>query len=525
MGALDRYTGPWDERRAAHLMRRTTFCTRPSIARDLAAKPLAQVIDELLADKPAPPPPVDPGLSTQGTWTYNMTTLHPEDFKFRPLVKVWWLTQMLQPSSISVIEKLTLFWHNHFATEADAFLDSRMQYAHNALLRRNAMGNFKTFVRDVTLDPAMLRYLNGDTNTAAKPNENYARELLELFTIGKGYERAPGDYTNYNEDDVKAAARVLTGWRAFRIGDPTKSIFTANLHDSTNKIFSECFAKITITGARDEAGARRELDDVITMILAQDETARHMVRKLYRWFVFYAIDDATERDVIIPLAKQFKDGNYDIKPVLRTLLSSNEFFDDRNIGAMLKSPVDFYAGLCNLYAGDFPSDPMQRYQVIGAVATQMATLQQNLMDPPSVAGWPAYYQSPDFYKQWINSVTLPNRYGYTDTIIYGAAPRVPANLLFDTVAFVSTYCTDAGDPKALVRDVGAVLMQAYNITDEEITYLSEQVLMAGTQVYEWTKIWSDYLAAPTNTIKRKAAEDRLKALFRYMFRMGEFQLQ
>ncbi|MFM8569104.1 MAG: DUF1800 family protein [Candidatus Kapaibacterium sp.] len=525
MAALDIYTGPWDERRAAHLLRRTTFCTRPSIARDLTKKTLAQVIDELLADKPAPAPPVDPGLSTQGTWTYNMQTLHPEDFKFRPLVKVWWLTQMLQPSSISVIEKLTLFWHNHFATEADAFLDSRMQNSHNALLRRNAMGNFRTFVRDVTLDPAMLRYLNGDTNTAAKPNENYARELQELFTIGKGFERAPGDYTHYTEDDVKAAARVLTGWRAFRLGDPSKSTFSAQLHDSGTKTFSACFGKTTITGGKDEAAARREIDELIAMILAQEETARHIVRKLYRWFVFYGIDDATERDVIIPLAKQFKNGNYEIKPVLRTLLSSNEFFDDRNIGAMLKSPVDFYAGLCNLYLGDLPADPMQRYQVIGAVATQMATQQQNLMDPPSVAGWPAYYQSPDFYKQWINSVTLPNRYGYTDTILYGTAPRVPPNLAFDTLAFVAAHGTDASDAHTLVRDVGAVLMPAYNLTEEEITYLTEKVLMAGSQVYEWTKIWSEYLAAPTNTLKKKAAEDRLKALFRYMFRMGEFQLQ
>ena len=525
MGALDIYTGPWDERRAAHLLRRTTFCTRPSIARDLTKKTPAQVIDELLADKPAPAPPVDPGLSTQGTWTYNMTTLHPEDFKYRPLVKVWWLTQMLQPSSISVIEKLTLFWHNHFATEADAFLDSRMQYAHNALLRRNALGNFKTFVRDVTLDPAMLRYLNGDTNTATQPNENYARELQELFTIGKGFERAPGDYTNYTEVDVKEAARVLTGWRAFRLGDPSKPTFSATLHDSGVKRFSACYGNATITGGRDEASARREIDELITMILAQEETARHIVRKLYRWFVFYAIDDATERDVIIPLAKQLKNGNYEIKPVVRTLLSSNEFFDDRNIGAMLKSPVDFYAGLCNLYAGDFPADPMQRYQVIGAVATQAATQQQNLMDPPSVAGWPAYYQSPDFYKQWINSVTLPNRYGYTDTILYGVAPRVPPNLAFDTLAFVTTHSKDASDPTALVRDAGAVLMPAYSITEEEVTYLAEQVLMAGSQVYEWTKIWNEYLAAPTNTLKKKAAEDRLKALFRFMFRMGEFQLQ
>jgi hypothetical protein len=122
MGALDRYNGPWDARRAAHLLRRTTFCTRPEIAENLAAKSLLQVIDDLLSDK-APAPPVDPGLSTQGTWTYNMSTLHPEDFKFRPLVKVSWLKQMLQPASVSIIEKLTLFGIITLPAEADTYQD------------------------------------------------------------------------------------------------------------------------------------------------------------------------------------------------------------------------------------------------------------------------------------------------------------------------------------------------------------------------------------------------------------------
>ncbi len=523
MAALDPYSGPWDEQHAAHLLRRASFVTKASKIKEVAAMTLAQAVDLLLKDKAAPAPPVDPGLSTKGTWTYNMTTPHEEDFLYRPFIKAWWFAQMAQPDNVSAIEKLTLFWHNHFSTEADAYTESRFQYYHNAMMRRNCMGNFKTFVRDVTLDSAMLRYLNGDSNTVAHPNENYGRELQELFTIGKGLEKSPGDYTNYTEDDIKAAARVLTGWRTVRLGDPSKSVFQTNAHDNTNKKFSANYGSVTITGAKDEAGARRELDDLLNMIFAQVETARYIVRKLYRWFVFYEIDATIESTVIIPLADQFKAGGYEIKPILRTLLMSEAFFDSQNRGAMIKSPLDFLVGLSNMFSFSYPTDPLQFYQNIGYLLQASAVLQQNPMDPPNVAGWPAYYQSPDYYKQWINSATLPLRYGYTDAVVFGGN-RVPKGFVIDTLALAKATTNDPADRIALVTNIGALLMPAYNLSDEEVTYLADKVLMAGGQPYDWDRIWSDYKSAPTDTIKKKSAEDRLKALVRYMFRMAEFQL-
>ncbi len=523
MAALDAYTGPWDERHAGHLLRRASFVTRPDMIKQVVGMGLSAAVDLLLQDKAAPPGPVDPGLSTQGTWTYNMTTPHPDDNQFRGLVKAWWFQLMLQPTNISALEKLTLFWHNHFATEADTVSDSRFQYYYNATIRRNALGNFKTFVRDITLDCAMLRYLNGDTNTAAHPNENYARELQELFTIGKGLERSPGDYTNYTEDDIKAAAKVLTGWRTVRIGDPSKSVFQANAHDGSNKSFSAAYQNKVISGAKDEVGARRELDDLLNMILAQDETARYIVRKLFRWYVFYEIDDATEQNVIRPLAAQFKQNGYDIKPILATLFKSQVFFDDQNIGAMIKSPIDWFVGLSNLFSFSYPTDTTKYLSAMTYALGGVINLQQNLMDPPSVAGWQAYYQSPDYYKQWINSATLPQRYGYTDAFVYGGG-RTPTGFIIDTLAVIASVVGDPTDAEAVVKDLGAYIMPAYNLTSDEVTYLATQVLMAGAQVYEWATIWSEYKNNPGNSAKRKTAEDRSKALFRYMFRMAEFQL-
>ncbi len=523
MAALDSYTGPWDERHAAHLLRRATFVTRPDVIKQVAGMGLSAAVDKLLQDRPAPAGPVDPGLSDQGTWTYNQTTAHPDDNQFRGLVKAWWFDLMIKPTDISVIEKLTLFWHNHFATESDTISDSRYQYYHNAMLRRNAMGNFKTFVRDVTLDCGMLRYLNGDSNTAAHANENYARELQELFTIGKGLERSPGDYTNYTEADIQAAAKVLTGWRTVRIGDPSKSVYQQNAHNSSTKVFSSCYGNVSITGSKDEAGARRELDELLTMILNQDETARYIVRKLYRWFVFYQIDDTVEQEVIRPLAAQFKAGGYEIKPVLRTLLMSQAFFDEQNFGAMIKSPLDYAVGLSNLFDFVYPTEALARVQAMAYLITACINLQQNPMDPPSVAGWQAYYQNPDYYKQWINSATLPSRYGYTDAIVYGGG-RVPRGFVLDTLSIIGKYVSDPLDAATVVKDLGNVIMPAYNLTEQEVEYLATQVFMAGTQVYEWAKIWNDYKTNPTDTVKKKIAEDRAKVLFRYMFRMAEFQL-
>ena len=215
------------------------------------------------------------------------------------------------------------------------------RYLEIAMLRASALGNFKALVKEVTLAPAMLRYLNGNTNTKANPNENYGRELQELFTIGKGPEIAAGNYTNYTEDDVKAAARVLTGWRDLR--DTRTAEFRATPHDTANKIFSSAYGGATITGRTGADGAK-ELDDLLDLIFAQAETARYICRKLYRHFVYYVIDDATEKNVIAPMADLLRKGGWEIKPVVALLLKSAHFYDAANIGCYIKTPLDVVVG-------------------------------------------------------------------------------------------------------------------------------------------------------------------------------------
>lgn len=520
MSALDHYTGPWDARRAGHLLRRTTFLSSKRFIDRLVQLGLDGAVEELLADRPAPDPPLDPG--TGQPWVNNPTRMQG-DAQYRPLVKGWWLEQMLRTDRISIIEKMTLLWHNYFATEADTIADSRFQYHHNQKLRRYALGNLKELTYQVTIDPGMLRYLNGDQNTAQKPNENYARELQELFTIGKGLERAPGDYTNYTEHDVQQAARVLTGWRVQRNSDPSMSIFNPVLHDKADKQFSAAYGNTVIRGRSGASAGQDELSDLLDMIFSQEETARFFVRKIYRWFVFYQIDQQTERTVIEPLAALLRQSNFEIKPVLEVLLKSQHFYDDQNIGAMIKSPLDFLCMLFTTEGFTIPTNQQTRAQLLNTLTRLAAALQQNPMDPPSVAGWPAYYQTPDYYRLWINSATLPTRYSVTDGIIVGSR-QLPRQFTLDVLAFVERVSSNPGDYAQLIRDLEQELLPAYPLSDQQRDDLARNVLMAGGQVYEWAQIWADYKANPTNPTARGAAQQRLQNLLRSMFRLAEFQL-
>jgi uncharacterized protein (DUF1800 family) len=394
-------------------------------------------------------------------------------------------------------------------------------YKQHAMLRQYALGNFKELARLITIDPAMLRYLNGNTNTKNNPNENYGRELQELFTIGKGPEIAPGDYTNYTEDDVKAAAKVLTGWRDR--ASTIDSYFTATRHDPNDKQFSAAYGNTVITGRADATGAN-EVDDLITMIFAQQETAKYICRKLYRWFVYYVIDDAAETAVIGPLADILRTNNYELKPVLDALLKSAHFFDAANVGCMLKNPIDFVVGTMRQFNVAFApaTDLASQYAGWDYIRARGSAMQMNLGDPPNVAGWAAYYQEPQFYELWINTDTLQRRNQFTDRFITtnGVSPN-GVRIVIDPIAFADASSSPS-DPAVLV-DEAAGLLFAIPLTAIQKAFLKE-TLIPGLPDYEWTVEWTDYKNDATNTTKLAAVRSKLQALLKYVMNMAEYQL-
>jgi uncharacterized protein (DUF1800 family) len=532
---LEPYTGPWGISQVSHLLRRAMFGAAKSDIEVLQQHSLADAVDLLLA-VPPPEPSAPLAYDTRelvsigDTWVYQPYKSPDATVTFVPTgirttsLKCWWLGLMLdQP--LSIREKMVLFWHNHFVTAVGTVGDPRFSYRYLTLLRTNALGNFRTLVKQVTVDGAILRYLNGNTNTKSSPNENYGRELQELFTIGKGPEIASGDYTNYTENDVKAAARVLTGWRddAAPLTSPSTDAwrFDATRHDTADKQFSERYGNTVITG-RSGADGALELDDLVAMILAQPETARALCRQLYRWFVYYLIDAQTEASVIEPMAAILRSNNYEVLPALRALLTSAHFYDAVNMGCVIKSPLDFVVGLCRQLSMKIPSaDVPQRYTFLAYLLSQASSMQQNLGDPPNVAGWAAYYQLPQYYELWISSDTLPRRNAMTGTMARAGYSNGGATLAIDSLAFVRSL-TNPGDAVSLIDDA-AQRLYAIPLTQNQKAFLKD-TLVPGLPDYEWTAEWNSYVADPTNVQKSAPVKTKLEALLSTMLRMPEYQL-
>ncbi|MES2882410.1 MAG: DUF1800 family protein, partial [Bacteroidota bacterium] len=354
---INPYNGAWTDNEVQHLLKRTMFGSTKTDIDYFKTRTVSQAVDELInPTAPLPAPPLndytasmaDPAVPAGQTWVNAPTNDGTLNSLRRQSFKKWWTGLMINQDR-SIREKITLFWANHFGTETNDIGNAHWAYWHHQLLRQQSLGNYKTLLKAVTIDAGMLRYLNGYLNTNSAPDENYARELQELFTIGKDGVTGMAPYT---EDDVKKAARVLTGWRIN--GTTFASYFDATRHDSTAKTFSSFYNNTTIAGRTGAAGAN-ETDDLLTMIFAKNDVAKYFCRKLYRWFVYYKIDSATETNVIEPLANIFRNNNYDIKPVLSALLKSENFFDVLNQGCIIKSPADHVVGSLREFGVAFPT--------------------------------------------------------------------------------------------------------------------------------------------------------------------------
>ncbi|RAJ74047.1 uncharacterized protein DUF1800 [Chitinophaga dinghuensis] len=510
------YTGAWGPQQLIHLLKRTMFSTNPLDINAFSGMGMQQVVDTLLTPQPDPQPPVNnygtdsAGVAPGATWVRapkgDETT---EDNRVNSY-KSWWIGQMInQPRSIH--EKMVLFWHNHFVTETITVKDSRYIYQYNLTLRQNALGNFKTLTKGITLDPAMLVYLNGYLNSKAAADENYARELHELFTVGKGPD------SHYTEDDVKATARVLTG---FRIDDVNiVSTFNTTQHDIGNKQFSSFYLNKVISGKTGPAGAT-ELDDLLTIIFAQPEVAKFICRKLYRFFVYYDIDAATEQNVISPLADIFRSSGFDIKTVLNALFTSEHFFDPLNYACLIKSPIDFCVGVFREYSVQIPTDYTNQYLAWKAIMRIAGNMLQNIGDPPLVAGWDAYYQAPSFHELWINTDTLPKRNQLTDALISDAGFN---KLHIDPLSFAAQL-PNPSDPIALVADSLNILYRV-GVSDNVKDFLKTTILLTGqTSDYYWTNAWNKYVSNPNDMQAKSDVHIRLQALYKYIMDLSEYQL-
>ncbi|MFN8250678.1 MAG: DUF1800 domain-containing protein [Ferruginibacter sp.] len=528
LSGINPYTGAWGTNEVIHLLKRTMFGAKKADVDYFLTKTMSQAVDELLNPTAADPaPPVkeyatsanattpDSNIAQGTTWINDINSDGTVQGQRRASYKKWWTGVMLNQDR-SIREKMILFWVNHFGNESNDVGNANWIYKQHALLRQYCLGNFKQLMHDITIDVAMLRYLNGYLNTATAPDENYGRELQELFTVGKGPD------SHYTESDVKEAAKVLTGWQVN--GTTYQSVFTSGRHSTANKTFSSFYGNTVITGRTGATAGELELNDLLNMIFSSSEVAKFMVRKLYRWFVYYDIDAGTEANVISPLADIFRQNNYNIKPVLTVLFKSEHFFDVLNQGCMIKTPADIVIGSMREFDTKMPalSDWDTNYGHWNTLYAHMTNQGLNLHDPPNVAGLPAYYQEPLFHEIWITTDSLPKRNQYTDIMTSTGYSRNSFRMQFDFVTWAKTL-PNPGNPNDLVDDALKYLYRI-SLSPQVKQQLKSQMLLTGQQYdYYWTNAWMAYIASPT-AANLNIVNTRLKALFQYLMNLSEYQL-
>ncbi len=526
------YTGAWGRSQAFHLLRRTTFGPKRSDVTQVVSAGMAAAVAEILTAPPssiASPPLNDysyNGTSPDANVPYGSTWVNaPYDSVLSGLrlnsFRYWWFGQMINEGR-SIHQKMIMFLHNQTPTGLGSIVNNHIHcYEHYKLLHIHAMGNFKTFIREVTLDRAMLVYLDGEENTNTAPNENYARELQELFTVGKDLP------VYYTQSDVETAAKVLTGWRingstANANGGPFEVYLSASKHDTSNKTFSSFYNNTVITGQSGQAGASAELDALMNMIFNQNEVANYIVRKLYRYFVYYKIDAAIEANIIQPLATTFRTNNYNILPVLQELFTSQHFYDMNQNGCIIKSPIEYFVSIAKSTNMLFPaaSDTYNIYRGWRQLYVYANDCQMQIGNPTNVAGWVPWREAPNYHELWITADTLRTRKKFVDAVggngLYGGTVKI------DVLAFTASL-TAPGDPNIVIDELFELLHPI--APDAALRLTLKQNILLSNQVddYYWTTAWNNYIANPT-TANTNTVKNRLRDLYIAILNIAEAHL-
>ncbi len=400
---------PWDLRKAAHLHRRAGFgATRAELQRDVAAG-LAESVGRLLK---SPEPSDEEKAVCDGLRAGAVGSSDPRR------LRAYWLYRMLFGGD-PLRERLTLFWHGHFATSLTKVDSVTALAAQVDTLRERSLGGFAGLLEAMIADPAMLVWLDGGTSRRERPNENFAREYLELFTLGQGA---------YSERDIREAARAFTGWvseRGARMPSDSnpKFAFDNEVHDSAPKTF------LGQTGPWKAA-------DIVRITLQRPEAARHLARKLYRAFVAEEPEPAPE--LIEPLADALRSSDYSIERVMDMILRSRHFYSKASYRHRIKSPVEFTVGLLRILQVPRPNVNLL------AAATACTRQGQELFAPPSVKGW-------EGGTSWINSSTILERLNWATDVIWGNPDR--GVLPFDPVSVARPDRHEARRRRPCVRQI------------------------------------------------------------------------
>ena len=503
------YTGTWDRSRTAHLVRRTSFgAIKREVDQALADGSAGAAVDRILAQAAAEALPDPPEWYSGNSSADTMERIY--DIQRR------WFEAM---RTKGLREKMTLFWQNHFVTEYPALIQKspasvpHLCYDYLTLLRRHALGNFRTMIHAVGTNPAMLVYLDGYVNESGHANENYGRELLELFTMSQfDADGAP----NYTESDIKEVARALTGWVVTSRGT---SSFDPARHDTGAKSF---LGRSGLFG----------YDDVVDVLFEtrRRQIATFICRKLYCFFV-HAVPD---EEIVAELADEFVAQDFEIAPLLKRLLGSAHFFDATFVAARIKSPVEFLIGFLR------EAEVTPTSELLENVRENLVKLNQDVLNPPNVAGWPGLNppgsDGQPGHRSWLTTSTMPDRWAIIERLIYG-----DGGASFDPVHLVDKI-SDPANPYRLPTDLAqtflAVPLEHAGIreVDEplpgsdkvpppasfangpEYSINLTKILLGNVHHYEWPYFTNEQEA------RERGAWALLQAFTTYLIQLPEYQL-
>lgn len=518
------YTGPWTAAEAAHLLRRTLFGPTYQQIQDAVANGMNATVTNLLTI-PAIGQPLtwDPDEAVAAFGTTWVNSVYPngdtqtsENARLRSLLA--WMMQRINTEQVSIAEKMCLFWQNHFACQA-AF-DSRATYTYLTLIRSHALGNFKQLVKDISIDPTMLIFLDGYSNNVYSPNENFSRELLELYSIGKGLQVATGDYTTYTEGDVAAGAKILTGWTIEGLRSDTitapYAVFESTLHDQTSKTLSARLGNAVINNA----GAQ-EYSDYIDVIFSQPGFAKHICQKIYRFFVNYDLTPTVMTDVIAEMEVTLLANNFNVLPVMQQLLTSAHFYDMAVRGSIIKSPLEMIFSMYNATGSVVNYDLATNYETYLNIYWFSGAAGQSYMEPPNVGGWPAYYQAPSFSKLWVSSSNLKLRFDFAAWQTAWGGYMINGNpFSVDTLTFLAGL-PYPDDPVEVIENMCTVFCPKTVTQLEKFTL--KTILLNGLPDFEWTIQYNDYIANPGNPVFTDPIKQRLAFTLMRLFKLPQFQ--
>ena len=570
--SLNAYALPLTAAQSAHLLRRATFGpTQAEITAftNLSATSAIENLISAINYVPTPPVDLDDNRPSAGREFVTVSYDGNRGRDYRYYFKYWWVNMMtVQGGNPSIADKLTLFWQNHFVTIGETVDEYRAVYKYFMLIRNGVvennirkggiLGNFKDMVYAVSKDPAMLKFLNGNLNIKGTPNENYARELQELFVVG--VKNFAGN-NNYTEADVKAAARVLTGWKHkdFYLSGTTTvdTSFTLSDHDTTDKQFSLNYPDPVnptlgyVVKGRSVApvgyatAGDAELDDLISMLLRHPETPKFICRKLYRFFVNPNVTQAIEDNIIIPLANIFKSQDpitgrtFEVKPIILKLLASEHFYDIGNTGAIVKSPAEYIIGMLRFF--NFPVPVIDSNNLVNSIKSfksytafvyyRIFDMQMDLLDQPTVFGYEPYFQT-GYSKNWINTTQVGLRNFFADNILFGYTTISPTGvtpvykLKIDMFAMVDKPTTATYNAANALNVVELVTLNLFAVplTNDQKAFLTDHVMLGLQSRNNWTIQWNAYKLPNPNSAAVNTVRSKLENLMKHLLRMAEYNI-